>query len=286
MKNYCKPKEYTNGIPICDFLNAGSFTIDELIENAADHAAQHGYVTPKPIMAKSHPKCSCYLVCWQPNSPEEIPDSAPGVPTFGDPEEILQYKTEIFNRIGSTPTTVDRWTVLSKEVYKASAKAKGKIVDEWDVRQSIQTSRGPRRYKKRVQFEGGYYDEWVKIASEEWAESIKPVAITTGYVFRSLLGPIRPIPSTYLGFQTHVHDNYSIVFMGDMGRSIIAPVEYVSDLQLKESPSLPVDMKTFVRVGDTLGIVIKVFSEKKILCYLPEFGSTAFVDSVVPLEIV
>ena len=285
MKNHCKPTEESNGIPICDFLNGKPFSIDELIQNADDHSSSHGYFPPKPIEARSHVGCACFLVCNQPNTPEEISDQAPGVPAFGSPEEKLHYKTEIFNRIASSPMTVDRWTVLSKEVYKNIENSKNVIVDEWDVRQALHTTQGIRRYKKRLNYEANYFGEWTKIASEEWAESLKPVAITTGYVFRSLLGPIRPVPNTYIGFQTNVQDQYSLVYLGNLARSIVAPIEYVKELRIKENLSLDIDANTFVRIGDVLGIVIKVFNDKKILCYIPEYGSTVFTDSVVPLEV-
>lgn len=286
MKDHCKPTEFSGGIPVCDFLNGRSFPIDELLSGAIAHSDQHAYYPLKPIIAQTHPGCKCHLVCWQPSSPEEIPDTAPGVPTFGDDEEKLEYKKQIFNRIGSNPITVDRWTVLSKEIYKMSDNAEGRIVDEWDVRQSVQSQSGIRRYKKKIEYEAGFQDIWVKRASESWSESIKPIALTSSYVYRSILGPIRPIPHTYIGFQTNISDEYSLVYLGDMNRSIVAPIEYIQEVHLKENPSLDVDAKTFVKIDDSFGIVIKVFDPNKILCYLPEFGTTAFVDSVIPLEIV
>jgi len=290
MKNHCKPKPYTYGIPVCDYLNGTTISIEKMIDHAHRHSGNHGYFPPKPIVSMSHPACACHLICWPPTSVEDIPDSAPGIPTFGDYDDILQYKREIFERISSGQMKVDRFTILSKEILKESEHAKAYTVDEWDVRKKLLKYPAFQREVEREETEEEYHasakDVWVKTAADSWHEDIQPVAIATPHIFKSFLGPIRPIPDTYVGLRTHSDGQYSLVFVGDMARHSFIPNTYLTDLKLRKHDPSEIKPVMFVDVDGSIGIVISIFDDDKILCFVPDLGTSVFVDYVEPLEII
>lgn len=252
-QDHCSP--IIDGIPICDRMDASQIDLEDAIINAINHAHQHGYYPPKPILAYTHPGCSCSVLCWAPTTPEEIPDSAPGIPIFGTPQEILFYKQHMHSKMQDFQ--IDRWTVLSPEVYEIEA-ARAGIFNEYSI---IQASSDERR----------------KFA--DWKSDVEPVAVSDGFILRSYLGTYRPIPDTYFGVQIDKNDEYCRVYLGDLGRVIIAPVEKIKKINLKSKKFSEINANMYIKVDDNIGIVIKVFSEDKILCFVPELDGRVFLDS-------
>lgn len=263
----CHTTEWSMGYPICDYLATAQLTLDNIIKYAQEFSDTHGFYPPKAIIAFSHPGCLCHLICWPPNSPEEIPDSAPGVPTFGSPEEILYYKQQIFPNLKEYP--VDRWTVLSPLVYAEANQSDAFIVDEADVQRQTPyvNSRKSRKEKPTASLE----EERFVYADSAWVEDIQPIRISHSYLFRSSMGPIRPIPSNYIGFQLSVTDNYAIVFLGNLSRTIIAPRNCIEIINLRPVFVTDVDSNSFIRIDDSYGLAIRVLEDGKVMCYLPDF---------------
>jgi hypothetical protein len=274
----CHPTEWSMGYPICDYLSSAQLTLDNIIQSAQEHADAHSYFPPKAIIALSHPACRCHLVCFPPASPEDIPNTAPGLPTFGEPEEILQYKQRIFPGLQEFP--VDRWTVLSPLIYAQAAQSDALIVDEADVQQK--TPYATSKKKKKSSFE----EERFVFAGSAWVDDIQPIRISKSYLFKSSMGPMRPIPNTYVGFQLSVTDTYARVFLGDLSRTILAPRECVEIANLQPVSLSEIDVNSFIRIDDSFGLVIRALDDGKAQCYLPDFDEVASVRPEVAFKVV
>ena len=253
----CSP--IIDGIPVCDRLDASEIILEDALVRATMHANQHGYYPPKAILSYSHPNCKCSINCWAPSTPEEIPDSAPGVPMFGTPEERLYYKQHIHKNLRDFQ--VDRWTVLSPIVYESES-AKAGIFNQYSV------VRGAQVYGERVRF-----------AKSEWKEDIKPVAVKEGFIIKSEMGMYRPVPNTYFGLQVEQNGEHCRVYLGDLGRVIIAPLEKIEEINIKSVNFSEIDSNMYIKVDDTIGIVIKVLAEDKILCYVPDLDERIIIES-------
>lgn len=264
-QDLCRPMPYGLGdIPVCERLDTSEIELEYAIQNAIAHAHEKGYYPPKPIIALAHPGCSCNILCWAPVSPENIPDTAPGVPTFGTDEEKLYYKGQIHANLADF--YVDRWTVLSDAIYEQTP-GEGAGFSEYDVVQAT------------------YQHERYKIAEEEWIEDIKPIIVKDGFVYKNYLGIIRPVPKTYNGLQVERSSTHAKIYLGEMARTLVVPLEKIEEISIKPTKFFNINSNMYIKVADTIGIVIKVFSEDKILCYLPEFDSRTFVDSGTIYEI-
>lgn len=263
----CRP--VINGMPICDLLNGQLFTVSNILDNARAHASRHGYFPPKPVIAMSHPGCRCHFVCTAPPSVDSIPDTAPGVPTSGTPEEKRAYKEQIFGRLQDF--YVDRWTVLSEEIYNAASTSNVETVDTQEVDEAEnEEAEGPLDRRS-------FFLPNIKTAG--WEENIIPITVTANYVVKYPFNVVRPVPNTYIGFQLGTKNKYAKIFLGDMARITYAPVGAIREARLKPLMSKEYDCNRFIKVDDTMGIIINVFDNNKILCYLPEFDQTVFVDS-------
>jgi len=272
--DHCHPTERSGGLPICDYLNSASINLDDIITQAQSYADAHSFFPPKALIAQSHPGCRCHLVCFQPNSPEEIPDTAPGLPTFGEPEEILSYKKQIFEKLQTFP--VDRWTMLSPLIYMEVNQADAHIVDEGDVYQTTPYVKEQKLYKQK--YKSSLFDEERLIHSaSDWIDEIQPIKISKSYLFKSSMGPVRPIPNTYVGFQLSVTDTHAMVFLGDISRTILAPRDCIETIDLHPVSLEEMDSNSFMRIDDSYGLVIRVLEDGKAQCYLPDFDEIVSV---------
>jgi hypothetical protein len=263
-KDLCKP--VIDGIPICDRLNGSGLDLRGLISQAIAHANTHGYYPPKPLIAQTHPGCRCSLICHAPATPEMIPDNAPGVPVFGTPEELLFHKQRIHKNLKDFQ--IDRWTILHPDTYSATTPQEG-IVEE-DIEEFTQ----PTTISETKASES---TDRYKFA--EWKEDIKPVKVKEGFIIRSSLGTYRPIPNTYYGLQTEQNGEYCKVFLGDISRIVTVPMKKIEEINIKSVNFSDADSNMFIKVDDTIGIIIKIYSEDKILAYFPDFNARLLVDS-------
>ena len=280
LKSVCSPMVNLGmgKMPICDALHGQIFTLDQVISNAKEHAGKHGYRIPKPVLALSHPKCRCSIICHAPASPNEIPDSAPGVPMEGTSEELLFYKTNIFNNMAQFKDVhIDRHTILARIIHETAEEYYSETPPKPEAPMS-----GPEIAEALLS------TVRVKIAEEEWTEDIKPVMISKNFIYRTIIGGaliIRPIPDTYYGFQLGTKGNYSRVYLGDLNRIINIPTDRVKDIEVTPSKSGDIEGGNYMEVDGQLCLVIKIFSADKILCYLPELDEAVFVDGGIPYDV-
>jgi len=260
-QDVCSP--IIDGIPICDRLDTSEISLDWLITNANLHAQEHSYYPPKSIIATTHPGCKCHVLCWAPISPNEIPDSAPGVPTFGTEDEKIHYKNIIHQRLQNFE--VDRWTILHPSIYEESA-GKGHIIDELDI---IQASLGDRK----------------KFGKKTWKFSGDPVLIKKDFLYKSFLGTYRPISKTYNGLCIEEHNGYSKVFIGELSRNIIIPSDRINTIFLKKINFSELNSNMYIKVDDTICMVIKRYDDDKVLCYEPELDSRIIVEDGIALDV-
>jgi len=268
----CHPTPRSGGMPICDYLNSAMLSLDDLINQAQDYANKHSFYPPKAIIAQSHPGCFCHVVCFKPDTPEAIPDTAPGLPSFGDREELDHYKTQIYERLKTFP--VDRFTILSPTIYQGMDTAEAYVVDEADVYTTSPYERDLRYYLKNYGKTYGKYllnDDRIVFAETTWQENIKPIQVTHSYLFRSSLGPVRPIPDTYVGFQLSKNETHAIIFLGNLSRTVIAPLHCIAEVNLTPVSNNSVDANSFISIDDSLGIAIRVLETGKVESYIPDF---------------
>lgn len=249
--------EEEKGEPICP-KRIGYYNINDLITGSFTHAMEKGYTRQRPIISLTHPSCSCSLLCVAPTDITQIPDTAPGLPLYGTSEEIDSYKEAILDTL--TDVYVNRWTFLSDTLVNPS--------------RSIITSH--------------MLPERIKTAAENWEEEIRPIRISRDFVFLSLGKIVRPIPSSYVGFQIEKSKDKIKVYLINTNSIIEIPRELVKYVQLREipKPSTITPNNAYVRVDDMLGMLLMKLDDNSALCYFPEFQATVFVDEWSSLEII
>lgn len=297
LKQKCSP--LIDGVPICTSLAANEYNIDDLVAMALGNSKKDIYFPPKGIIGNSHPGCTCRVEVYLPDSPQNIPDSAPGLPTYGSPEEMLVYKERIFKKLKKIAVKgfvipVDRWTTLSKDIY-ADTYTRGQMIDEYegdiyhkDTLPELLTE-DDLDDELEEKYHGAYsYSEINKFAKkdEQWFDDIKPVIVSNGFVFKNRFGVLRPVPTTYMGFQLARNEKSSLIQLSYMNFPFKVDSVNVKEVKLRKVPSSQADCNMFVKVDDTFGIIIQVYSSNKMLCFLPEFGNTVFVDSGDIYEII
>ena len=276
-RDCCRPhKGVDPNTPICQALWPTTFSLDDIINRAYSYMGEHGLQVPKAIIALSHPFCACHISCWIPTSAEEIPDSAPGLPTFADPEELLYYKEQALAKMTSfaqdgVSIPVDRWTVLSPDIYENTAKPKEKSLQDYNI-----------DWRKPNAFQA--YIRHIR-AAENWIEDIKPVIVREGFIYEHTGGLVRPVPDTYFGIQIERNDKERRVFLSNMSYIIKVPDRNVEEVKIKPVSSAKPEPHDYIKVDDTYGIIITVLSDGRLYCYLPEFNEKIFVDNGTLYEI-
>ena len=250
-------------VQICSKLNAAEIDIDGLIQNAIARSHEKGYYPPKPILAMTHPGCNCSVLCWAPQTPDAIPDSAPGIPTFGTVEEKSYYKKQMFPNFQDI--YIDRWTALSEGAYSEGLADSG--MSMYNI------------------VRGALAEERYKLAATAWEDYIKPVKVKEDFIYQNNLGIVRPIPSSYNGITISRANGQVKVYLGDLGREIIIPAEKIEEISLKPTNFSDIESNMYLKDADTIGIVVKVYSNNRILCYLPEIEDKVFLDGGTVLAI-
>ena len=285
-KDLCKVVKYDYGMggvtlkgPICGARHGQFYTLENIIEQAHTHSTAHGYFPPKPFMAFAHPGCYCSILCYPPMSTADIPDSAPGVPMHGTPEEKLPYKEQILSN--ARQFYVDRWTILDERAYKTTAP---NVTPQLE-REAVLTDAEIADMLGMSGLVAKERNDRYKTAGKDWAEDIKPVIVSNSFMYKSSLGTYRPIPDVYYGFQVSVNGPVSKVFLSDLSRTMLIPTDKIKDIKIQIAKSKEIEEGSFVKIDDdTFGIVMKIFTPNKILCYLPEFDEMTFVDDCIPFE--
>lgn len=219
---------------ICDDLQGRMFSISDVLANSY-------HVPPSPIFSLSHPGCNCFLLCINPTSPDEIPNTAPGLPIYGDEEEIRKYKQRIFPNL--LPIGVDRVTFPPTSTHYSYVKQ-------------------PARY------------------ASEWKLSIQPVATNTLFRAFLPLGFFRIFEPEMKGFLLERSSKFAKVYFYQLQRLFIVPLCALQVLSLvKTSEKKPgVFITTSDTKEKTVGIILEI-RENSVLAYLPEYRSAVTIKN-------
>ena len=257
--------EQGDDIPICLWNSNQTWSLEGLIGFAHSNADRDGYYPPKTIVSNSHPRCHCSIVCEKPASADQIPDSAPGLPSGATGEELKKYKETLFNQL--TEVTVDRFTFLIPELWKSPKKA----VEE-------------KPFEEKIERIKASSEERIVLAKEEWQEEIRPITIVEDFVYKYPLNIVRAIPKSYIGFQLETKGDQSKIYLSHAGMLTI-PKSLIKEITLVPSVKERPDANTFVMIGDDLGIVLKYELYEDTICYVPAFDSIMKVDDLKVLDI-
>lgn len=245
MLNPAEDREYD----ICDELATQTFTVTGILRNAEEDAQAKGYPVA-PIFWLSHPGCMCYLQVWAPNTPEEIPDDAPGLHMWADPEQLSKEKEELWNTL-ETIVEVDRST-LPPQMFKAIT----------------HTHLNHNRTKESV--------------IKNWMEDIKPIKITGNIFVRTSSDLIQLIFKDSRGFQLENYKDIARVFLYEYGRDFVIPESSFTLLEVELS-SKKVEEGDFVIVDGGIGLSYGQIDEE-LLVYDPDYNSLIRADEWQVLE--
>lgn len=187
--------EYHPEPDVCDHIHGNNFTLDELLLNA-----QHN--PPSPIFTLSHPGCYCFLTCNPPASPQNIPDTAPGLPSYGNQQDLVFYKEQLFSRL--VPIQLDSVTMLPPEddVLRYSN------MDKYNL----------ARYGTDKQTVVSY---------------IKPVYLNKEIICYLPLNLRRPIIEKLKGCQFKIINNFSFVYFPDLNRNLLIPSKLLESINME-----------------------------------------------------
>ena len=233
-------------VDVCDNLLGNTFTIEQLLLSAA-------FDPPSPIFTLTHPSCRCYLNCTPPATPENIPNTAPGLPIHGVLDEILEYKRLIFNNLQEIP--VDSQT-LPPTSTKLTA-----------------------LFSSTLKF---------GILSKKWKKEIQPIITIRDFSLKLPLGLYRPMIGEYVGFRIERLSKLSKVYFVELNRTVEVPVFFTKELALDISTAKKASRGSFVFIDqeDSIGIIYRMFDNGITLCYMPELDSIISTQKYTLLDVV
>jgi hypothetical protein len=250
MLNPAEDREYD----ICDELaKISPWSLEHIVARAGDDATAKGYPIA-PLFWMSHPGCLCYLFVYAPDSPDEIPDNAPGLHMWADEERLLAEKEELWNTLPSI-VEVDSLT-MGPDVFEA--------VKEITSKDNSRT----------------------KISNKNWVEEIKPIQIKENIYVKQPVGLIQIINKDAKGFQLEINNEIAKVFLYEFGREIYIPINSYSILNLSLSNKTNPDEGDFM-VADEEGLAIAYgMLDDELLVYDPEYNNIVRIDDWKVLETV
>lgn len=237
---------------ICDELRGEIFTLDEIIDYASVHKIVKGYAHPPAgIWAHSHPDCRCHLICYPPGTVDEIPDDAPGLPTYAEPELLHDFK---FKLSYSFPIVIVTSVTQAPDYHYLHQGAALQIIE---------------RYKQAQK--------------ENWVDDIQPIKINKTTMMEIELGLVHPIVQGDIGFQLQKTDNKSKIYSYTYKRIFNIPNKYIDILSLQESNASEYVPGTFINVDGNLAIINRIL-DGNILCYIPEIDTLTTINNI-PISI-
>jgi hypothetical protein len=250
MLNPAEDREYD----ICDELaKENPWDLEGIVSNAIEDSAVKGYPVA-PLFWLSHPGCLCYLLVYAPDTPDDIPDTAPGLHMWADEERLLAEKEELFNTL-PTIVEVDSLT-MAPEVFE---QVKGSLAED-----TSRTKKG----------QGG------------WVEEIKPVQIKEDIYIKQPMGLVQIVNRGAKGFQLEIYNEIAKVFLYEFGRELYIPIDSYSTLSLSLSNKTDPDEGDFI-VADEEDLAIAYgMMDDELLVYDPEYNNAVRIDEWRVLEIV
>ena len=289
--------------PVCKDNWGKTYLIQDVIKHANDHASKppsgNPYYPPVPIISLSHPKCSCHLTCRSPGSIDEIPDNAPGIPSFADEAVIIKYKKKLFKQLKDVE--VDRWSILPEDVLhipqiqrteeedKKNIPFKGEVIQanpnfKEEKKKPVKKEKEPTGYATPEMLsyfrsnEASTEDEIIKEGKSKWVEDIKPIILNRQFIYKQPLGIIRPVPVTYRGFQLEKNETHSKVYLSSLGYTIEVPLEIITYINLVPSEEEHLDSGMYISLEGELAIVLIAHDYENLICYLPEIDDVVYID--------
>lgn len=258
MLNPAEDREYD----ICDELvNQNPWTLEGILANAGDDSLVEGYPIA-PIFWMSHPGCLCYLHVHAPDTPDDIPDNAPGLHMWADEENIQKEKEELWNTL-PTIVEVDSMT-MGPEVFTR-------------VKEMYASER----------WQNWFYNHGsTKKIAKGWVEEIKPVRIKENIFVKQPLGLVQVINKDAKGFQLETFNEIARVFLYEFGRDIFIPVDNLDILSLTLSSKTEPDDGDFVVSDEEYIAIAYGMIDGELLVYDPDYNNLVRVDDWQVLEIV
>jgi len=238
-------------VGVCYMLNNRIFTFDELRDQAYTNSMQEAYYPPKIIIGLAHPGCRCSIECYPPNTPEEIPDTAPFLPSNLYDVDLLAYKRELHKHL--EVLRIDRYTVLSPEIHKFAV----------------------------------FVNSRIKTAQEDSIadEIIRPITVVDNCISTIGLGLFRAIPKGYHGFLLRTHGTNATAYLVDINAIVTIPVDTVKEIELIPSSQMQADFKTFIKTNIGYGVVLYVLDDNSVVAYFPNIKDDKIISDYTILDI-
>ena len=235
----------------CDAL-VGEWSIDKFIDEAKSFTGH----LPAAIFTQSHPGCVCKLVLNPPQSIDQIPDNAPGLPMNVSPEVLIQYKTNLLSYIRSQHN--------NPVVYARTIPPTSEYVHAFMMNALDRT----------------------KIAStDNWIEDIKPMQIIEDTIVDTGYGTRLPMDAGDIGFILKYTDEKAQIYSYHYHGLFTIPIKAVKVLDLKKSDKEPTKGQFVLTDDDMIGLLYKIDAEDNIIVYFPELDiTTTVVNKIQMLE--
>jgi len=223
------------------------------------------YSPPSPIFSLSHPRCACFLLCLDPLNAREIPDNAPGMPLFADPQVQQEYRQRIWDNIMALPAAG-----IEVHAYTMPPDPNTSFTEE--VIMNNKPNDGSQLYASN--------EERKKYAEAQWIKDIIPVVIKDNVYMKYPIGVTQPIMQGLKGFQVKKNNELSLVYLVEMNHLVYVPINHIQYLQFSgyEIPT-SIERGDFVRISeDTYGIIFDIHSDDTVHAYIPEFEEVVVID--------
>jgi len=235
---------------ICDDYHGLTLDLRALLSSSQRQA---------PIFTQSHPGCKCYILCQPPSSAAEIPDTAPGLPLYGTPEEIQQRKELLYANFFAIPIYAD--SVLNTSITQTVAHLKT---------------------KNRIKVGKASFTD------VDWKKFIIPVMLPFDIIVSYSNFLQQPLFEGSVGFLVNVYRDSGLGFVYFSNRNSLFPIHtfYLQEIKNFSKANISdLQPNMFVLVEDEIGIIHRI-SGDDIYCYLPRpnLFIITHVDLVTPLR--
>ena len=232
------------------------------------------YSPPSPIFSLSHPSCSCFLLCLDPLSAREIPDNAPGMPMFADPQVQEEFRQRIWQNIMALPAAG-----IEVHAYTLPPDPNTSFTEE--VIMGNKPDDGSQLYAS--------VEDRKKFAEEQWQSNIKPIITKDNVYMTYPMGITQPIMSGLKGFQIKSNNDLSLVYLVDMNHLVYVPTEHIEEIKFTgyEVPT-SIERGDYVRISEegTNAIIFDILADDTVLAFVPDFEEVVSIDNFEKMLII
>ena len=232
------------------------------------------YSPPSPIFSLSHPSCSCFLLCLDPLSAREIPDNAPGMPMFADPQVQQEFRQRIWDNIMALPAAG-----IEVHAYTLTPDPNSSFTEEIYMKED--SDDGSQLYAS--------IEDRKKFAEEQWKPDIQPVITKDNVYMTYPMGITQPIMSGLKGFQIKSNNDLSLVYLVDMNHLVYVPTEHIEEIKFTgyEVPT-SIERGDYVRISEegTNAIIFDILADDTVLAFVPDFEEVVSIDNFEKMLII